>query len=637
MSIAGAAPFSLQSPETIAKQYEGNKQKIAQAVQMGLVDPTAGTLAGMFIDRMRAGAMQEHGTPPTVAQQVLGAHPPAPPAPPPGGPPAPQMGMGAPHPMMPAAAPPAPQQGMPAPMGGPPVRAADGGLMSIPIPDQMFDEPSGMSMARGGLVAFARGGDTDGGYDDGTVDFAPQGDGDGDGGGGDTSQDHAQYMAVQRARAVREAQQHAYNMAHNGIAPPQAPPQAPSQAPPAMPLANPASHQSGPQGGRPAWAGQASPYLTGFPTQGDTSEGGILHQAPTVDPMAHTTPQWLQNNRAGRAAIQSPLAGFLAGREAQDDAAKPAWLRGVQATDGTKATADVDLMAGLQGALARPLPGQPGANPAQARGGPGGGGGGGGGNGIGNLAASASFRTRGGGLNIPAAPMGVHPTPTAAPPIPSLDKSVGDMQQLLMDPQTKAYYDGQTDRLDKQKKEDLWTSLAQIGFGMAASKNPYFLGAVGEAGTAALPGMQKALSDRRAEENDFAKQQMQLHQTGVQLGVQQHQNDQQNATQNKQLDQQLAIANAQIDAAWKAAMLQANTTIGAARISASKANETDFKFSVEAKRQELIKGGMTPVQATSQAIDKVYESMGLKNPQKGTPQLVGFGGSNAIDAHSLPQ
>jgi hypothetical protein len=61
---------------------------------MGLVDPTAGTLAGMFIDRMRSAQMQEGAQQPSVAQQVFA--PPAPPAPPMGGmgppPGAPPMG-----------------------------------------------------------------------------------------------------------------------------------------------------------------------------------------------------------------------------------------------------------------------------------------------------------------------------------------------------------------------------------------------------------------------------------------------------------------------------------------------------------------------------------------------------------------
>ena len=144
--------FSLQSPENIAKEYGGNKQKIAQAMQMGVVDPTAGTLAGMFIDRMRGAQMQEGAQQPSVAQQVFA--PPAPPAP-----------MGAP-PMggMPPDAPPMgapPMGGMPPgapPMGAPPMGMADGGLAALPISESMFDEPMDGEYAGGGIVSFNPGG-----------------------------------------------------------------------------------------------------------------------------------------------------------------------------------------------------------------------------------------------------------------------------------------------------------------------------------------------------------------------------------------------------------------------------------------------------------------------------------------------
>ena len=154
--------FSLQSPENIAKEYGGNKQKIAQAMQMGVVDPTAGTLAGMFIDRMRSAQMQEGAQAPTVAQQVFA--PPAPPAPmggmgpPPGAPPMgapPTGGMGMP--------PAPPMGGMPPgapPMGAPPMGMADGGLAALPISESMFDEPNNGGYADGGIVAFADGGPT---------------------------------------------------------------------------------------------------------------------------------------------------------------------------------------------------------------------------------------------------------------------------------------------------------------------------------------------------------------------------------------------------------------------------------------------------------------------------------------------
>jgi len=150
-----AKPFSIQSPEDIAKEYAGNKQKIAQAMQMGVVDPTAGVLAGMFIDRMRSAQAQEGIPQATVAQQVMGGAPPVPAPPLPAGglgatsqaapPMTPEMGMAPPMPAMPA-----PQE---ATMG-----MADGGLAMLPVPDTMFDEPTNGGYAGGGIVAFADGG-----------------------------------------------------------------------------------------------------------------------------------------------------------------------------------------------------------------------------------------------------------------------------------------------------------------------------------------------------------------------------------------------------------------------------------------------------------------------------------------------
>jgi hypothetical protein len=169
-------PYSLQSPEQIAKDYGGNKQKIAEAMQMGIVDPTAGTLAGMFIDRMRSAQIQEQAPQQTVAQQVFNPQAPMPPAPPQGGPPPmpPQGGL---PPMPPQGAPQgAPQEMVDVPMpsdeampemaagGMVPPYASGGGLSDVPIPDGMFDEPSNGGFndgyAGGGLVAFANGGDT---------------------------------------------------------------------------------------------------------------------------------------------------------------------------------------------------------------------------------------------------------------------------------------------------------------------------------------------------------------------------------------------------------------------------------------------------------------------------------------------
>jgi hypothetical protein len=152
-------PYNLQSPEQIAKDYGGNKQKIAEAMQMGVVDPTAGVLAGMFIDRMRSAQTQEMAPQQTVAQQVF--TPPAPPAPPMGAMPPAGLGatpeaaaMGGAQPPMMGGAPVPPDM----PAEEPPMGMAAGGLTTLPLPDNMFDEPDNGGYASGGLVAFAEGG-----------------------------------------------------------------------------------------------------------------------------------------------------------------------------------------------------------------------------------------------------------------------------------------------------------------------------------------------------------------------------------------------------------------------------------------------------------------------------------------------
>lgn len=177
-------PFSIQAPEEVAKAYGGDKQKIMQAAQMGIVDPTAALLAGMFIDRMRAPQAAEGANPPTVAQQVFNPRQLAPTSQldaelqaafgdlnPPlrGGEAPPQGGLG----MTPeAGAMPAPEQMMAPPAmeevpamadgGMVPPYASGSGLDGIPVADTMFDENRNGGYddgyASGGLVAFARGG-----------------------------------------------------------------------------------------------------------------------------------------------------------------------------------------------------------------------------------------------------------------------------------------------------------------------------------------------------------------------------------------------------------------------------------------------------------------------------------------------
>ena len=153
----------LQASEEIAKKYGGNKQKIAQAVQSGLLNATEAVLAGMFIDRIRAAAETEKVETDTIAQQVLSPTPEAVPgmlarsAMPQGMPP-----QGMPQPQMTAQ--------MPRGMGGTPQaaqmqamqqqmapRPSVAGMNQIPVNPNMV-----ANAASGGLVAFAGGGEIQG-------------------------------------------------------------------------------------------------------------------------------------------------------------------------------------------------------------------------------------------------------------------------------------------------------------------------------------------------------------------------------------------------------------------------------------------------------------------------------------------
>lgn len=119
--------FDLLSAEKVAAKYGGDKRKIGQAAQMGLVNPTVAVMAGMFIDRMRGAAIKEQQSDTTVAQDVMA--------------PATQMaGLGA--------TPQANTQMAAVPTGT--RTLAEGGLTALPVNEDMFPD----EYAGGGIVAF---------------------------------------------------------------------------------------------------------------------------------------------------------------------------------------------------------------------------------------------------------------------------------------------------------------------------------------------------------------------------------------------------------------------------------------------------------------------------------------------------
>lgn len=105
--------LDMMSPEKVAAEYGGDKRKIGRAVQMGLLDPTVGVMAGMFIDRMRAAVMKERQPTTTVAQEALA----------------------------------------PAGLGAIAPSAPESGIDALPVSESMVPN----EYAGGGIVAFARG------------------------------------------------------------------------------------------------------------------------------------------------------------------------------------------------------------------------------------------------------------------------------------------------------------------------------------------------------------------------------------------------------------------------------------------------------------------------------------------------
>lgn len=496
-------PFSLQSPEHIAKEYGGNKQKIASAASMGLIDPTSAVMAGMFIDRMRSAQIQEQGAPQTVAEQVFA--PPAPAAPPQGGglaalAPA-AGGAPAPPPAPPMGAPPmgGPPMGAPAAPAPPPVMAAEGGLMALPVPDAMFDEPDNGGYAGGGIVAFATGDEVD--EEEGQ---------DGLAGGGE---DYLAFMERQRLeKEAKEAKNKRDNKERRDAS-------LKGEAKPLRPE-TPADGGIGPKFF--ARAPDARPDGEGKELVARGQEWGDklrASAAPKPKPKAPPEPGYGKVAPSGAAQIVSALRGINEKNEAYSarnnaEARKAKGLPPVEPA-GTKAPPAVAQNASQ--APTASVPRTPVQAPAPARG----------------LAAAAQ-------ASVPRAPRGVSAaaprglgatgaTGVGAPGSPPSGAPQGDGSSyygMSTDPLEQAkqlramanidnsdakalkdYYAKSTspEAMAAQKKQDLWSSLAQIGFGMAGTNSPSFMQAAGQSASAAMPGMMQAAKERKAAERDAMK------------------------------------------------------------------------------------------------------------------------------------
>ena len=486
-------PFSLQSPEVIAKDYGGNKQKIGQAAQLGVIDPTAAVLAGMFIDRMRAAQVKEQVPQQTIAQQVFA--PPAPPMPPMGGAPPPP--------------PPMPPMG-----GAPPVGMAAGGLIG----------PDGGGGNFGGGVG---GGGGSGNF----------------GGGGGMGQQftNQQPMNQQPMNQQFMSQQPMQPMGQQYTSPYPMPPMQP------MGQQNSVNGYQGISAMTPRFAdggyvGSGSNF-GGSNALGAYDDGGMV--SPGVDYGRGITALDLPDSmfeepssggyaNGGIIAFQAGSPGELVEAEPEDDRA-PLWrlldwnkkrmaprdamyARGEAKAAAARAADAAKRRVSTLPPAAAPAVAAPTAAPVAARAPV---------RGLGAAARTLPPGAPGARASV-AAP--------AAPPVDELSpeqqtRDIGKYMTTVeglygkpggpgsaIEEQEAALKTARSPEAQKKrKKEDMYMALAEIGANMAATKSPSFLQAAGEAMKTALPGVAASAKERRQDQKDALKQSvdMELMQYGI--------------------------------------------------------------------------------------------------------------------------
>ena len=496
-------PFSIKSPEEVASAYGGNKQKIAQAIQMGALDPTSGLLAGMFIDRMRSAQAMEQAPQQSVAQQVFA--PPAPPAPPAGlGAIAPQGGG------MPAPPPSAPPAGLGA---MPPVGMAAGGmtelpdsygLESLPIPDNMYNEES---FAGGGIVAFSGGGDS-------------------------KTERRKQLMRIVNMPEATSGQREAARLELNamdgmkgGLKDQQYDPYLARASIDILPEAD----ELGGYGGRDTLSRGAGRIPTRGALPGFISPGAPEARMPEFKVSRDELGGYGGRDRLPKATefdpSNPPLPGFITPKA--PEARMPEFKVG----EGRAAPFSLDSFQPkkweYEDALSQRVPARkepplkphsgPYTLPLKPYSGP---------YNLKDLDAIAPAPARtpaprgergvaGGATRTPAGA-----TAPAAGTTPEMsDEAIAEkrMQDFLAAAKLPAPKGTTAEEKAARKNEDLWSALAQIGFGMAAGESPNFLTNVGKATAAAVPGMQESLKERRADTKEELKQQYayELAQAGV--------------------------------------------------------------------------------------------------------------------------
>mgnify|MGYP003650065214 CR=1 FL=1 len=203
-----------------------------------------------------------------------------------------------------------------------------------------------------------------------------------------------------------------------------------------------------------------------------------------------------------------------------------------------------------------------------------------------------------------------------------LDGIIGKRREY-MGPEIK--FEG-TSAEDKaaRKQEDLWSTLAQIGFGTAAGTSQHALENIGKGAAGAMPAMQEAMKNRRADEKEERKMQFESL-----LAQRKERGEGFDASMREfgRLDdkkQALTLANMKIDSDEKLARIRDATD--RAQIAASERNaqltsnsykNTDAKQMVENIAKQYIASGISSTDAYAMASRTYLESRG--NPYSGLP------------------
>jgi hypothetical protein len=148
----------------------------------------------------------------------------------------------------------------------------------------------------------------------------------------------------------------------------------------------------------------------------------------------------------------------------------------------------------------------------------------------------------------------------------------------------------------EQRKRDLYGALAKFGFGLAANKSPFFLQAVGESASAALPDISAGFKERRdtkrkavaglagLEQADRGEQRENMKTAdGMYTNIGRRMSD------REQIASREKISAAEIAAARENSIRSANTQLAAARMQADR--KTDFDEFVSMRTKGLIAAG----------------------------------------------